>query len=68
MNKDLKKYRVVTELKWFERTILISYKSYALTNIENGTEPATSSYRFDPITTWASKDEYLIDFLKKIAK
>ena len=68
MNKDLKKYRVVTELKWFERTILISYKSYALTNIENGTEPATSSYRFDPITTWAGKDEYLIDFLKKIAK
>ena len=65
MNKDLKKYRVVTELKWFERTILISYKSYALTNIENGTEPQTSYYRFDAV---ARKDEYLIDFLKKIAK
>ena len=65
MNKDLKKYRVVIELKWFERTILISYKSYALTNIENGTEPQTSYYRFDAV---ARKDEYLIDFLKKIAK
>ena len=68
MNKDLKKYRVVTKIEWFERTILISYKFYALTNIENGTEPKTSYYRFDPITTWASRDEYLIDFLKKIAK
>lgn len=68
MNKDLKKYRVVTELKWFERSILISYKFYTLTNIENGTEPKASYYRFDPITTWASRDEYLIDFLKKIAK
>ena len=28
----------------------------------------TSRYRFDPVTTNAGRDEYLIDFLKKIAK
>ena len=76
MNKDLKKYRVVTKIKWIDpylfskpssgiSAIEISYKFYTLTNIENGTEPQTSYYRFDAV---ARKDEYLIDFLKKIAK
>lgn len=68
MNKDLKKYRVVTKVEWNDSgmgSITISYKFYTLTNIENGTEPQTSYYRFDAV---ARKDEYLIDFLKKIAK
>ena len=76
MNKDLKKYRVVTKIKWIDpylfskpssgiSAIEISYKFYTLVNIENGTEPQTSYYRFDAV---ARKDEYLIDFLKKIAK
>ena len=69
INKDLKKYRVVTKVEWYlTSTISISYKFYTLTNIENGTEPAPSRYIFDPITTAARRDEYLIDFLKKIAK
>ena len=72
MNKDLKKYRVVTKIKWNDipgfSSLVISYKFYTLTNIENGTEPVTSHYRFDPVTTSARRDEYLIDFLKKIAK
>ena len=50
------------------KLIVISYKFYTLTHIENGTEPLTSRYRFEPITTAMRKDEYLIDFLKKIAK
>ena len=76
INKDLKKYRVVTKIKWIDpylfskpssgiSAIEISYKFYTLVNIENGTEPQTSYYRFDAV---ARKDEYLIDFLKKIAK
>lgn len=72
INKDLKKYRVVTKVEWNDSSIgsslVISYKFYTLTNIENGTEPMTSRYRFDPVTTNAGRDEYLIDFLKKIAK
>lgn len=73
MNKDLKKYRVVTKIEWNDSvpgfsSLVISYKFYTLTHIENGTEPLTSRYRFDPITTSARRDEYLIDFLKKIAK
>ena len=69
MNKDLKKYRVVTKVEWYlTNSISISYKFYTLTNIENGTEPMTSRYRFAPVTTNAGRDEYLIDFLKKIAK
>ena len=72
VNKDLKKYRVVTKVEWNDSSIgsslVISYKFYTLTNIENGTEPMTSRYRFDPVTTNAGRDEYLIDFLKKIAK
>ena len=69
INKDLKKYRVVTKVEWYlTSTISISYKFYTLTHIENGTEPLTSRYRFEPITTATRKDEYLIDFLKKIAK
>ena len=72
INKDLKKYRVVTKIDWYEpvglNSIAISYKFYTLTNIENGDEPLTSRYIFDPITTRSKKDEYLIDFLKKIAK
>lgn len=69
INKDLKKYRVVTKVEWYlTNAISISYKFYTLINIENGTEPTTSRYIFDPITTAARKDEYLIDFLKKIAK
>ena len=48
--------------------IIISYKFYTLINIETGTEPVDSHYKFDPITTATRKDEYLIDFLKKIAK
>ena len=71
-NKDLKKYRVVTKIEWYDSSIgsslVISYKFYTLTNIENGAEPMTSRYRFDPVTTNAGRDEYLIDFLKKIAK
>ena len=76
INKDLKKYRVVTKIKWIDpylfskpssgiSAIEISYKFYTLVNIENETEPQTSYYRFDAV---ARKDEYLIDFLKKIAK
>lgn len=71
MNKDLKKYRVVNKVEWNDfgtSEIVISYKFYALSNIENGTEPAPRHYRFDSIMTNACKDEYLIDFLKKIAK
>lgn len=72
VNKDLKKYRVVTKVEWNDSSIgsslVISYKFYTLTNIENGTEPMTSRYRFDPVTTNAGRDEYLIDFLKKISK
>ena len=72
INKDLKKYRVVTKIEWNDSaagsSLVISYKFYTLTNIENGTEPMTSRYRFDPVTTNAGRDEYLIDFLKKIAK
>ena len=68
MNKDLKKYRVVTKVEYLTSAISISYKFYTLVNIENGTEPLTSRYIFDPITTASRKDEYLIDFLKKIAK
>ena len=72
INKDLKKYRVVTKVEWNDSSIgsslVISYKFYTLTNIEKGTEPMTSRYRFDPVTTNAGRDEYLIDFLKKIAK
>ena len=68
VNKDLKKYRVVTMVEYLTSAISISYKFYTLTNIENGTEPLTSRYIFDPITTASRKDEYLIDFLKKIAK
>ena len=72
VNKDLKKYRVVTKIEWNDSaagsSLVISYKFYTLTNIENGTEPMTSRYRFDPVTTNAGRDEYLIDFLKKIAK
>lgn len=71
-NNDLKKYRVVTKIEWYDSSIgsslVISYKFYTLTNIENGAEPMTSRYRFDPVTTNAGRDEYLIDFLKKIAK
>ena len=71
-NKDLKKYRVLTKVEWndssIDSSLVISYKFYTLTNIENGTEPMTSRYRFDPVTTNAGRDEYLIDFLKKIAK
>ena len=65
INKDRKKYRVVTKVEYLTSAISISYKFYTLTNIENGTEPLTSYYRFDAV---ARKDEYLIDFLKKIAK
>lgn len=70
LNKDLKKYRVVTKISWNDPvpglpSIMISYKFYTLVNIEKGTEPQTSYYRFDAV---ARKDEYLIDFLKKIAK
>lgn len=65
INKDRKKYRVVTKVEYLTSAISISYKFYTLTNIENGTEPQTSYYRFDAV---ARKDEYLIDFLKKIAK
>ena len=69
VNNDLKKYRVVTKIEWYlTNAISISYKFYTLINIENGTEPTTSRYIFDPITTAARRDEYLIDFLKKIAK
>lgn len=68
INKDRKKYRVVTKVEYLTSAISISYKFYTLTNIENGTEPMTSRYIFDPITTASKKDEYLIDFLKKIAK
>ena len=69
VNKDLKKYRVVTKVEWYlTNAIVISYKLYTPTNIENGTEPTTSRYRFDPITTNVGRDEYLIDFLKKISK
>lgn len=72
VNKDLKKYRVVTKVEWNDSSIgsslVISYKFYTLTHIENGTEPMTSRYRFDPVTTNAGRDEYLIDFLKKISK
>lgn len=68
INKDRKKYRVVTKVEYLTSAISISYKFYTLTNIENGTEPLTSRYIFDPITTASRKDEYLIDFLKKIAK
>lgn len=75
-NKNLKKYRVVTNIKWSDpylfskssssfSAIEISYKFYASSNIEKGTEPQTSYYRFDAV---ARKDEYFIDFLKKIAK
>ena len=73
-NKDLKKYRMINNVEWNHGwdfgwdAIIISYKFYTLINIETGTEPADSHYRFDPITTAARKDEYLIDFLKKIAK
>ena len=72
-NKDLKKYRVVTKIEWNDSvpgfsSLVISYKFYTLSHIENGTEPLTSRYRFEPITTAMRKDEYLIDFLKKIAK
>ena len=73
LNKDLKKYRVVTKISWNDpvpgfsliSSLTISYKFYTLVNIEKGTEPQTSYYRFDAV---ARKDEYLIDFLKKIAK
>ena len=68
MNKDLKKYRIVNKVEWNDfgmGSITISYKFYTLVNIEKGTEPQTSYYRFDAV---ARKDEYLIDFLKKIAK
>ena len=73
LNKDLKKYRVVTKISWNDPvpgfslipSLTISYKFYTLVNIEKGTEPQTSYYRFDAV---ARKDEYLIDFLKKIAK
>ena len=68
INKDRKKYRVVTKVEYLTSAISISYKFYTLTNIENGTEPLTSRYIFDPITTASRKDEYLIDFLKKISK
>ena len=69
MNKDLKKYRVVTKVEWNNvSSLVISYKLYTLINIENGTEPLTSYYNFESIATNARKDEYLIDFLKKIAK
>lgn len=69
-NKDLKKYRMINSVGWsfYEDAIIISYKFYTLINIETGTEPVDSHYKFDPITTAARKDEYLIDFLKKIAK
>ena len=71
-NKDLKKYRIITKIEWNDyggiSSIVISYKFYALSNIENDIEPAPQHYRFDPITTAAGRDEYLIDFLKKIAK
>ena len=69
-NKDLKKYRMITNVGWsfYGDAIIISYKFYTLINIETGTEPVDSHYGFDPITTAARKDEYLIDFLKKIAK
>lgn len=69
-NKDLKKYRMINNVGWsFDaNAIIISYKFYTLINIETGTEPVDSHYKFDPITTAARKDEYLIDFLKKIAK
>lgn len=69
-NKDLKKYRMINNVGWsFEsNAIIISYKFYTLINIETGTEPVDSHYKFDPITTAARKNEYLIDFLKKIAK
>ena len=71
-NKDLKKYRIITKIEWNDyggmSSLVISYKFYTLTNIENGTEPAPQHYRFDPVTTAVRKDEYLIDFLKKIAK
>ena len=69
LNKDLKKYRVVTKVEWNNvSSLVISYKLYTLINIENGTEPLTSYYNFESIATNARKDEYLIDFLKKIAK
>ena len=68
INKDRKKYRVVTKVEYLTSAISISYKFYTLINIETGTEPVDSHYKFDPITTAARKDEYLIDFLKKIAK
>lgn len=66
-NKDLKKYRMINNVGWSFGwdAIKISYKFYTLNNIETGTEPVDSLYRFDPITTAARKDEYLIDFLKK---
>lgn len=69
-NKDLKKYRMINSVGWcFDaNAIIISYKFYTLINIETGTEPVDSHYRFDSIITAARKDEYLIDFLKKIAK
>ena len=68
-NKDLKKYRVVTKVEWNNvSSLVISYKLYTLINIENRTEPLTSYYNFESITTAARRDEYLIDFLKKIAK
>ena len=68
INKDRKKYRVVTKVEYLTSAISISYKFYTLSNIENGTEPTPRYYRFNSIMTNARRDEYLIDFLKKIAK
>lgn len=73
-NKDLKKYREITNVEWNDSggfgmsVIVITYKFYSLTNIEKRTEPLIDYYRFAPVTKTARGDEYLIDFLKKIAK
>ena len=50
VNNDLKKYRVVTKIEWNDSvpgfsSLVISYKFYTLTYIENGTEPLTYRYR-----------------------
>ena len=74
MNKDLKKYREVTNVEWNDSggfgmsVIVITYKFYSLANIENGSEPLIDHYSVASVAKTARKDEYLIDFLKKISK
>lgn len=72
MNKDLKKYRTVDKVEFNDHgglsSIVISYKYYALSNIENNIEPVPQHHIFYSIGAVSRKDEYLIDFLKKIAK